>query len=86
MELMANENYYQTTYSQCVGPIDIAIKSICKRHTFSELYEIAALCNALQCNIRSVYPKLNFQRCMILWNNVFTPVSPVITNYRMAIL
>ena len=83
---MANENYYQTTYSQYIGPIDIAVKSICKNHTFSELYEIAALCNVLQCNIRSVYPKLDFQHYMALWNCVFTPVPPVIADYSIAIL
>ena len=83
---MANENYYQTTCSQYIGPIDIAVKSICKNHTFSELYEIAALCNVLQCNIRSAYPKLDFQHYMTLWDSVFTSVSPVIADYSIAIL
>ncbi|CAF3325996.1 unnamed protein product [Rotaria sp. Silwood2] len=86
IELMANENYYQTMYSQYVGPIDIAIKSICKNHTFSELYEIATLCNVLQCNIRSIYPKIDFQHYMALWHSVFTPVPPVIAKYSIAIL
>ncbi|CAF2508965.1 unnamed protein product [Rotaria sp. Silwood2] len=86
IELMANENYYQTMYSQYVGPIDIAIKSICKNHTFSELYEIAALCNVLQCNIRSIYPKIDFQHYTALWQSVFTTVPPVIAKYSIAIL
>ena len=73
-------------YSQYVGPIDIAVKAICKNHTFSELYEIAALSNVLQCNIRSVYPKIGFQHYMTLWDSVFTPVPPVIANYSVAIL
>ncbi|CAF5085600.1 unnamed protein product, partial [Rotaria sp. Silwood1] len=72
--------------SQYVGPIDIAIKAICKNYTFSELYEIAALCNVLQCNIRSVYPKIDFQQYMATWDNVFTPVSPIITNCNIVIM
>ena len=83
---MANENYYQTTYSQNIGPIDIAVKSICKNHTFSELYEIAALCNVLHCNRRSVSPKLDFQHYMTLWDSVFTPVPSVIADCSIAIL
>jgi hypothetical protein len=73
-------------YSQYVGPINIAIKAICKDYTFSELYEIAALCNVLQCNIRSVYPKIDFQYYMAILDNVFTPVPPIIANCNIAIL
>ncbi|CAF1510921.1 unnamed protein product, partial [Rotaria sp. Silwood1] len=86
MELIANENYYQTTYSQYVGPTDIAIKAICKNYMFSELYEIAALCNVLQCNIRSVYPKIDFHHYMAIWDNLFTPIPPVHSNCNIAIL
>jgi hypothetical protein len=73
-------------YLQYVGPIDIAIKATCKNYTFSELYEIAALCNVLQCNIRSIYPKIDFQQYMAIWDNVFTPVPPIIANHNIAIL
>lgn len=73
-------------YSQYVGPIDIAIRSICKNGTFSELYEIAALSNVLQCNIRSVYPRIDFQQHMALWDSVFTPVPPVVANCSIAVL
>ena len=73
-------------YSQYVGPIGIAIKAICKNSTYSELYEIAALCNVLQCNIRSDYPKLDFQHHMALWDSVFTPIPPVIANYSISVL
>ncbi|CAF1489052.1 unnamed protein product [Adineta ricciae] len=86
MELTAKENYYETTYLQLMGPIDIAIKSICKNYTFSELYEIAGLCNVLQCNIGSVYPQIDFQHYMALWNSVFRPVPPVIANCSIALL
>ena len=79
MELLTNENYYQNMYSQyeSVGPIDIAIKAICKNYTYSELYEIAALCNVLGCNIRSVYPKIDFHHYMTIWDNIFTPIPPI---------
>ena len=84
---MTNENYYVAMYTQSVGPIDVAIKSICKNRTFSELYEIAALCNVLQCNIRSVYPRIDFSpNYMTLWDSVFSPVPPVIANCSIAIL
>ncbi|CAF3678050.1 unnamed protein product [Rotaria sp. Silwood1] len=86
IELVINESYYETMYSQYVGPIDIAIKAFCKNYTFSELYEIAALCNVLQCNIRSVYPKIDFQQYMAIWDNVFTPVSPIIANCNIVIM
>ncbi|CAF3989736.1 unnamed protein product [Rotaria sp. Silwood1] len=86
IELVLNESYYQTMYSQHVGPIDNAIKAICKNYTFSELYEIAALCNVLQCDIRSVYPKSDFQQYMTTWDNVFTPVSPIIANCNIVIM
>lgn len=86
IELMTKENYYQAIYSQYVGPIDIAIKNICKNYMFSELYEIAALSNVLRCNIRSVYPKIDFQHFMAVWDSVFTPVPPVIANCSIAIL
>ncbi|CAF4308423.1 unnamed protein product [Rotaria sp. Silwood2] len=86
MELITNENYYQTMYSQYLGPTDIAIKAICKNYTFSELYEIAAQCNVLQCNIRSVYPKIDFHHYMVIWDNLFTPIPPVSSNCNMVIL
>jgi hypothetical protein len=73
-------------YSQYVGPIDIAIKAICRNYTFSELYEIVALCNVLQCSIQSVYPKIDFQYYMAILDNVFTPVPPIIANCTIAIL
>ncbi|CAF1424611.1 unnamed protein product [Rotaria sordida] len=86
IELVTNENYYENMYSKYVGPVNIAIKAICKNYTFSELYEIAALCNILQCNIRSVYPKIDFQQYMAPLDNVFTAVSPIIANCNIVIM
>jgi hypothetical protein len=73
-------------YSQVVGPVDIAIKAICKNYTFSELYEISALCSVLGCNIRSIYPNIDFRQYMAVLNNVVTPAAPVIANCDIAIL
>ena len=73
-------------YSQFVGPIDIFIKAACKNQTFSELTEIAALSTVLQCNIRSVCPRIDFQGAMEVLNGIFTPAPPIIANYEIAIL
>jgi len=86
MELITNENYYRTMYSQYVGSTDMAIKAICKNSTYFELYEIAALCNVLQCNIRSVYPKIDFHHQMAILDNLFTPIPPVSSNCNIVIL
>lgn len=86
VELTSNEDYYQALYSDRIGPTDSAIKSICKNFTFSELYEIAALCNVLKCNIRSVYPKIDFRHYMALWDSVFTPSPPALANFTITIL
>jgi hypothetical protein len=86
IELMTNETYYSNRYSQFVGPFDIAIQAICKNQTFSELYEIGALCSVLRCNIRIIYPEIDFQEDMAFLNNGFTPAPPNITNCKIAIL
>ena len=75
IELVTNENYYRTTYSQFVGNIDEAIKAICKDHTYSELFEIVALCNVLRCNIRSVYPRIDLHYSLAILDSVFTPIA-----------
>ncbi|CAF1402223.1 unnamed protein product [Adineta ricciae] len=68
------------TYSQYLGSTDIAIEDICKNYMYSELYTIAALCNLLKCNTRSIYPKIDFQHYMAMWDNVFRPISPAVGN------
>jgi hypothetical protein len=86
IELIKNESYYQSMYSQFIGSVDIAIRAVCKNFVFSELYEIAALCNVLNCNIRSVYPKIDFQDYMAIFDNIFTPGASVIANCEIVIL
>ncbi|CAF1441598.1 unnamed protein product [Adineta steineri] len=73
-------------YANVVGPIDIAIKGVCKNYTYSELYEICALCTILGCNIRSVYPEIDFHPDMAVMNNIFTPAPSVTANYEITIL
>ncbi|CAF4991150.1 unnamed protein product, partial [Rotaria sp. Silwood1] len=86
IELMTNETYYDSMYSQFIGSVAFIIKAMCKNNTFSELYEISALSNVLKCNIRSIYPKIDFREDMNILNNVFTPAPPVIANCNIAIL
>ena len=73
-------------YSQYAGNIDEAIKAICKNYTYSELFEIVAVCNVLQCNIRSVYSRIDFHDSMAILDNVFTPIAPYVENCNISIL
>ena len=73
-------------YAQVIGPVHIAVQAIYKNYTFSELYEIIALCTVLKCNIRSIYPKIDFREYMAIMNNVFTSASSIIANDEIIIL
>ena len=73
-------------YSPYAGTIDEAIKSICKNYTYSELFEIVALCNVLQCNIRSVYPRIDFHDSMAILNDVITPIVSNVAHCNISIL
>jgi hypothetical protein len=86
IELVTNESYYESTFSRFIGLVEDSIRSICKNETFSELYEISALCSVLRCNIRSVYPKIHFREEMAIMNNVFTPISPIVANCGITVL
>ena len=86
MELVKNESYYVSTYSRFVGPLDIAVKATCKDKTYSELYEIVALCTLLKCNIRSIYPIIDFREDLAVMNHVFTPAPPTVASCEIKIL
>lgn len=73
-------------YAQYAGHMDIIIKAICKNCTYSEFYEIAALCSVLRCNIRSVYPKISFHDRLAILDNVFTPMPSNVGNCNISIL
>ena len=86
MELVKNENFYAREYSQFVGSMQNALQSACKNYNYSELCEIGALCTLLQCNIRSVYPNIDFRDDMMIANKIFTPVPPINANCQITIL
>ncbi|CAF1374461.1 unnamed protein product, partial [Adineta steineri] len=86
IELVINEAFYSNMYTHRAGLIDIAIKAICKNRTYSGLYEICALCSVLKCNIRSVYPEIDFRAGMAVMNSMYTPISPIVANYEVATL
>lgn len=68
-------------------PVDIAIQDVCKNYTFSELYEISALCNILKCNIRTVYPKIDVHDDIFpIVNNTFMPRPHIVANCQITIL
>ncbi|CAF1182332.1 unnamed protein product [Adineta ricciae] len=86
VELITNETYYSSMFASVIGPFDIAIKVVCKNNTYSELYEISALCTVVSCNIRSVYPEIDFRADMAIMNSVFKPIPPTIGKYEIKIL
>ena len=68
------------------GPFDTAIQAICRNYTYSELYEIAALCSLLKCNIQSVYPNIDIREDLTILNSVITPDASIVANCTIAIL
>ncbi|CAF1120706.1 unnamed protein product [Didymodactylos carnosus] len=60
VELAMNYNYYNIKYERIVGPLNLRIKAMCENYEFSELFEIDALSNILQCQIQSVYPRIQY--------------------------
>ena len=69
-----------------IGPIDIALESVCEMDSRSELYEVAALCNVRKCNIRSVFPNFSTVHDLEAFNSVLTPATSIITNCNIALL
>ena len=54
-----------------VGPFYEAIRRISINYTFSELYEIAALSNILNCKVRSIYPRIQYRSELDIINTIF---------------
>ena len=86
VELVTNESYYSSKYYRFAGLVDDAIQGVCKNYTFSELYEMGALCSLLKCNIRSVYPNIDIREDMAIVNSVITPIPSIIANCTITIL
>lgn len=86
MELLTNETYYSNMYSHIAGLVGEAVRVMSKDCAFSELYDILGLCSVLKCNIRSIYPKIDFRSNVALVNNVFTPAPNIISNHEIKIM
>ena len=68
------------------GLFDNVIQAVCRNYTYSELYEIGALCSLLKCNIRSVFPNIDIREDLAILNSVITPVASIIANCTITIL
>lgn len=75
IELIKNESFYNNHYAQIVGPVNGIIRSVARNFSFSELYEIVALSNVLKCNIRSIYPRIDFRSDLNIMNTTFEPTQ-----------
>lgn len=53
---------YNRKYGQLFGPLYYHLKNMSKNGEFAEMYEVIALANVLNCNIRSVFPSLDYRR------------------------
>ena len=71
IELLKNEVSYTNRFANIVGPLIETIKNITRDFSFSELYEIAALSNVLKCNIRSIYPRIDYRSDLNIFNSTF---------------
>lgn len=69
-----------------VGSFDRAIQRACTDKCFSELYEIVALANVLQCNVQSVYPYIDYRAEMKIMNSTFKPTRTSVSNARQIII
>ncbi|CAF4422189.1 unnamed protein product [Rotaria socialis] len=71
LELIKNEVFYNNSYSHIVGPLNEGIKNITHNFSFSELYELVGLKNVLKCNIRSIYPNIDYRQDLNIMNSTF---------------
>ena len=71
MELLKNETLYHNRFAHFIGSLNQSIKNVARDSSFSELYEIVALSNVLKCNIRSIYPKIDYRIDLHIMNNIF---------------
>lgn len=62
---------YNNRFANAVGSLDGVIRNISRKFSFSELYEIVGLCNVLKCNIRSVYPNIDYGPYLNIMNSTF---------------
>ncbi|CAM4811757.1 unnamed protein product [Rotaria magnacalcarata] len=70
-ELVKNEIFYNNRFMHIIGPLNEAMKNVARNFAFSELYKIAALSNVLKCNIRSIYPTIDYRPHLNIMNSTF---------------
>ncbi|CAF4124306.1 unnamed protein product, partial [Adineta steineri] len=86
IELVKNRTYYDNQFSNVVGPFNEAIQRTCNNYSFSELYEVVALGNALRCEVQSVYPYIDYRVEMNIMNAVYKPLDiSALNNGRLII-
>lgn len=71
IELLKNEVSYTNRFSNLIGPLNQVIKNIVHNFSFSELYEVAALSNVLKCNVRCIYPIIDYRPDLSVMNSTF---------------
>lgn len=80
IELVLNKAHYIAEYSKLIGSFDEGLRRACKNYSFSELYELAALPNVLQCEVQSVYPYIDYRAEMKCMNAVYKPMNTSTSN------
>ncbi|CAF3794588.1 unnamed protein product [Rotaria socialis] len=86
IELVKNKIYYANQCSNHVGPFEEALRRTCNNNTFSELYEIVALANVLQCEVQSVYPYIDYRAEMKIMNQMYKSAETLVPNSRRVII
>ncbi|CAF1614641.1 unnamed protein product [Rotaria sp. Silwood1] len=76
VELVINFDEYTYNYMDSVGPLQERWKDIAKNYSYSDLYELVSLCNVLGCNIRSLYPRIDYHSYFDIYNCTFSPNVP----------
>ena len=86
IELVKNRAHYAAKYSSRIGPLNEAVRRTCKSNSFSELYELVALANVLQCEVQSVYPYIDYRAEMKSMNAVYKPVETTAKSHGRLII
>ncbi|CAF1381519.1 unnamed protein product, partial [Didymodactylos carnosus] len=87
IELIKNYKQYETKYGNSFGIIQEHIRYMYRNYAFSEMYEIIALCDVLQCNIESVYPNIDYSDHLNKCNYTYSPIKKTsFTNKTITIL
>ncbi|CAF1528579.1 unnamed protein product [Didymodactylos carnosus] len=86
LELINNQNYYELHCMNTCGPLHEYLKNACKKSDYSELYEIVALCNVLQCDIQSVYPHIDYGSYLDVFNYTYGPSTMLAGQNKVRLL